>query len=119
MYKVLVVDDKPSQVDMLCAMLTTLNIECIPAYSGAEAVAIARDQQPHLIIMDWIMPVQTLTGEAATRRIVADSATRHIPVIACSAASNLSDAFDAGVVDCIGKPFGIDTLSRTIRPYLN
>ena len=120
MVKVLVVDDKPSQVELLCAMLTTIGVECFAAYSGVEAVNTAKQVQPQLIIMDWLMPAETLTGDAATRQILADHSTHHIPVIACSAISNLEDiAYQAGCVDCVSKPFSLDTFINKIRQYLD
>lgn len=119
MYKVLVFDDKPSQVELLCTMLSKFDIECFRAYSGNEAIAIAKQKQPHLILMDWIMPTLTLTGGDATRQILGDDETFHIPVIACSAASNLGDALTVGCVDCLPKPFNLSSLIGKIRQYLN
>jgi len=119
MYKVLVVDDKPSQVEMICAMLSRIHIECIPAYSGIDAVKIAKETQPHLIIMDWVMPAETLTGSDAVQQILSDKATDHIPIIACSAASNLRDVLSIGCVDCLAKPFHLHTLHEKVQQYLN
>lgn len=119
MHKVLIVDDEPAQIDLLCAMLTVLDVECIAAHSGLEAIEVARKLQPHLIIMDWIMPAETLTGDAATRQILSDPSINHIPVIACSTVTNLGDAAQSGVVDCIYKPFTRDSLLSKVKPYLN
>lgn len=118
MYRVLVVDDKPSQVEMICAMLSRINIECVTAYSGKQAVEAARRVQPHLILMDWVMPADTLTGNDAIQQILSDRTTNHIPVIACSAASNLRDALKIGCVDCIAKPFSMATLLEKVQHYL-
>ena len=56
MYKILIVDDNPEQSELMCIMLTKLDIECIVAYTGMEAIELAKDHLPDVIVMDWIMP---------------------------------------------------------------
>ncbi len=118
MRKILVVDDNPDHIELLCIMLTKLDIDCIVAYTGLEAVELAKDLLPDVIIMDWIMPSETLTGFDATRLLQSDVSTHHIPVIACSAVSERAQFVDAGCVDFIKKPFRSDVLLNTIRNYL-
>ena len=119
MHKILVVDDQPTQTQVMCHILSILDIECIVAHSGREAVQLAKNQQPDLILMDWIMPAETLTGNAAIQEILADEATRHIPVIACSAVIDLSQAMSAGCVDYVQKPFDPDQFLDKIRRHLS
>ena len=88
------------------------------AYSGEEAVSLAKHLLPDVIIMDWIMPSETLTGCDATLQILSDQTTHHIPVIACSAVAEYHQVVAAGCVDFIPKPFRIDTLLNTVRNYL-
>jgi len=118
MNKILVVDDCPAQTELMCVMLAKLGIETIVAYTGLEAVALAKDLLPDVIVMDWVMPAETLTGYDATQQILSDTATHHIPVIACSAVSNRNQAVAAGCVDYIPKPFRLDTLLNAVRNCL-
>jgi CheY-like chemotaxis protein len=118
MYKILVVDDNHSQVDLICAMLARLNIKCISAYSGEEAVMFAKSCLPDVIIMDWVMPAESLTGNDATQQILSDHTTRHIPVIACSAVIEHDQISIAGCVAFIPKPFKLDNLLNIVRTYL-
>ncbi len=56
---ILVVDDQKDNRQMLVEILTTLDFEMFEAENGPEAVEVARDQEPDLILMDLIMPVKT------------------------------------------------------------
>lgn len=118
MYKILIVDDKSSQIELMCIMLSKLNVECIVAYSGREAVKLAKHLLPDVIVMDWIMPAETLTGNDAVHQILSDRSTVHIPVIACSAVSERSQVLAEGCVDFIPKPFRLDTLLTVVRNHL-
>jgi len=115
---VLVVDDKPSQTELMCVLLGHLGLECIVAHSGIEAVQIAKHQMPDVIIMDWVMPANTLTGMDATRAILSEQTTNHIPVIACSAIDDMSQATCIGCVGYMRKPFGVDALRKMLQSYL-
>jgi len=115
---VLVVDDKPSQTELMSVMLKQLGLECIVAHTGIEAVQLAKKWLPDIIIMDWIMPADTLTGIDATRAILSEQSTNHIPVIACSAIDDMSQATCVGCVGYMRKPFGLDVLRNTIQKYL-
>jgi len=118
MYKILVVDDEPRQAELMCIMLGRLNIECIIAYTGEEAVKLAKQFLPDVIIMDWILPAETLTGNDAVQQILSEPLTYQIPVIACSAVSERHQVMAEGCVDFVAKPFRLDTLLDTIRNYL-
>lgn len=119
MYTVLVVDDNPTHIEILCVMLSKIDVECVAAYSGLEGIEMATQILPDLIIIDWIMPSETMTGLDATRYLVANNSTHHIPIIACSGAGNLCEAIHAGCVDYINKPFNLDTLLSKVGQYLN
>jgi len=118
MYKVLIVDDSPDQTELMRTVLTKLGIQCFMAYSGEEAVSLAKRILPDVIVMDWIMPSETLTGYDATQQILADIATHNIPVIACSAVAERHQVVAHGCVDFIPKPFKLDVLLSTVRNHL-
>ncbi len=65
--KILVVDDNPESRAFLCDVLFSLTFELREAVNGREAVEMARKWQPHLILMDLVMPV--MDGFEATRHI--------------------------------------------------
>jgi CheY-like chemotaxis protein len=67
--RILVVDDNPANVDILCARLTAHGYEMVTAADGEEALVAVRTQQPDLILLDVMMP--KLDGIEVCRR------TRH------------------------------------------
>ena len=115
MYKILVVDDNQEQAELICIMLAKLDIECVVAYSGEEAVSLAKLLLPDMIFMNWFMPRETLTGSEATQIILSELTTNHIPVIACSAASTRNQVLAIGCVDFLPKPFRLDMLLSIVR----
>ena len=76
---VLVVDDFPETIDVLASILSRHGYYVVLAMSGADAIRIAREQQPDLIVMDFAMP--RMNGLEATRILKAHESTRGIPVI--------------------------------------
>ena len=83
MATVLVVDDSPINCELLRYMLAKQGHRVHAATDGAQAVALARQLQPQLILMDWQMPV--MGGLEATRLLTGDPLTHHIPVVALTA----------------------------------
>lgn len=119
MTRVLVVDDKPMQTELMCVMLAQMDIDCIVAHSGEEAIHAAVHQSPDLILMDWIMPTVTLTAGDAVREILSNHLTHHIPIIAFSAFDDLRQALEIGCVDYLHKPFKMTLLAEKLTPFLN
>ncbi|MBN2280712.1 MAG: response regulator [Candidatus Marinimicrobia bacterium] len=81
--KILIVDDIQSNIELLEALLKTVNLESIAAINGEEAVMIAELVFPNLIIMDLHMPV--MDGYEAARKIKSIEKIKNIPIIASSA----------------------------------
>lgn len=79
MAKVLIVDDSPAQVFSLRKLIEDWGHEALTAESGNEALEIARQHQPNVILMDIVMP--GMSGFQATRKLSKDQATHGIPVI--------------------------------------
>lgn len=77
--KVLVVDDEPDVVQLLSVRLTNDGYEVFKAYSGKEALDIARTKNPDLVILDIMMP--GLDGSRTAAMLKEDPATKDIPVI--------------------------------------
>jgi PAS domain S-box-containing protein len=80
---VLVVDDVASNRVLLREFLQSVNISCIEAENGRQAIQYTRQSKPDLVIMDIRMPV--LNGLEATRIIKADERLKHIPVVMLTA----------------------------------
>src|SRR6185436_11171010 len=76
---VLIVDDNPVNLDVLSSTLLSAGLEVAIARDGEEAIDLASQGQPDLILLDALMP--GLDGFEVCSRIKADPATRSIPVI--------------------------------------
>ena len=114
--KILYVEDNDDNVYMLKNQLARAGFAVIVATDGAQGVAMAASEQPDLVLMDLTLPV--IDGEEATRRIKANSATRHIPVIALTANAMTGDrekAIAAGCDDFDTKPVELQRLLGKIR----
>ncbi len=79
MARILVVDDSPTEMYRMTALLEQLGHQVLTAGNGADGVALARQEQPDVVLMDIVMPV--LNGFQATRQLAKDELTRHIPVV--------------------------------------
>ena len=118
MKKILVVEDAEFNRDLLVQLLED-DYEVITAENGAEAVDLAHRVRPDLILMDLSLPV--VDGWEATRRIKADQALRHIPVIALTAHAMQGDEEKARASGCdeyITKPIDEGLLFDTLRRYV-
>lgn len=117
--RVLVADDDADAREALAEVLQP-ECEVLTARDGEEAVQIARDEHPDLVLMDLFMP--RLDGLQALERMRGDPATAEVPVIFVSArgeASVKARALDLGAVDYLQKPFSDRELrarvERTLR----
>lgn len=89
MARVLIVDDSPAQVFTLKKLVEDWGHETLIAKSGAEALDIARQEQPNVILMDIVMP--GMSGFQTTRKLSRDLATHSIPVILVSTKDDEAD----------------------------
>jgi CheY-like chemotaxis protein len=97
---VLVVDDDPDIVEVLRCILHDAGYEVATADDGA-ALTLAHERPPHVILLDILMP--SMDGVEVSRRLRADPATAHIPIIAMSATPQWLPALP--VNDHLTKPF--------------
>ena len=105
---ILVVDDDPDIVEVLRCLLHDAGYEVATADDGA-ALPLAHERQPHLILLDILMP--GMDGVEVSRRLRADPATAHIPIIALSATPQWLPALP--VNDRLTKPFKlVDLLAK-------
>lgn len=119
MSRILLVEDNEMNRDMLSRRLERKGYEVVLAVDGPSGVEMALTQAPDLILMDMSLPV--LDGWEATRRLKADVATKHIPVIALTAHAMSSDrerALEAGCDDYDTKPVELPRLLGKIEALL-
>jgi two-component system cell cycle response regulator len=103
--RVLVVDDVDANVRLLEAKLTIEYYEVLTASDGPTAIRVAAEQKPDIILLDVMMP--GMDGFETCRRIKADPATSHIPVVLVTALDGREDrivGLDAGADDFVTKP---------------
>jgi two-component system cell cycle response regulator DivK len=117
--KILYVEDNEDNIYVVKNRLTRAGFSVLIATDGAQGVAIATAEKPHLILMDLSLPV--LDGWEATRQLKAAPDTRHIPVVALTAHAMAGDrekALAAGCDDFDTKPVEISRLLEKIRALL-
>jgi NarL family two-component system response regulator LiaR len=114
--RVLIADDHPVVRQGLCALLVSRNgMEVIgEAVNGIQAVELASQLNPDVIMMDMVMP--GLTGPEATAKIIARKPDAHILILTSfSEDENLIDAINAGAMGCLLKDSQPDDLLHAIR----
>jgi two-component system cell cycle response regulator DivK len=116
--KILVVDDTDWNRDLLVQLLED-EYTVFEAVDGEHGVKAAEQNKPDLILMDLGMPV--MDGWEATRRIKANDALKHIPIIAVTSHAMVGDEVEArkaGCDDYLSKPIDEDALMKKIKHFL-
>jgi DNA-binding response OmpR family regulator len=117
--KVLVVDDE-APIRLLCRVnLEAEGMEVIEAADGEDGLALARSEQPDVILLDVMMPA--LDGWQVAERLFDDRATSEIPLVFLTARAEFRDrarGLELGGVDYITKPFNPTELASVIRRLL-
>jgi two-component system, cell cycle response regulator DivK len=117
--RILVIEDNVDNREILRDLLTSVGYEIIEAMTGHQGICAAATHGPDLILMDLHLP--GMDGYEATRRIKANPALGHIPIIAVTSYALSGDdvkAFQAGCDGYVAKPFDPHTLVATIHTYL-
>jgi two-component system cell cycle response regulator DivK len=117
--RILVIEDTEDNRQILRDLLSSAGYEIIEAMDGESGVSMAAKEIPDLILMDIQLPV--IDGYEATRRLKADPATRHIPVVAVTSYALVGDeakAREAGCDGYVAKPFSPRHLLETVREFL-
>ena len=103
---ILIVDDEPTNVDMLSQELEEEGYNLLTAYDGEEALIKVQEYQPDLVLLDIMMP--NVDGFTVCRILKGSGKTMLIPVILLTALRAQEDrvrGIDAGADDFISKPF--------------
>ena len=117
--RVLIVDDDQVIQQLLEVNLELEGYEIAKASNGEEALAQVQAFNPELVLLDVMMP--KLDGREVCRRIKADPATKHIPVIFLSARAqdmDVTSGLDLGASAYVTKPFDPVDLIETVEKVL-
>jgi two-component system OmpR family response regulator len=115
--RVLVVDDEPSIVDALATCLRYEGFEVDEAATGREALTLAQDDPPDLVILDVMLP--GLDGLEVTRRLRADGV--NVPILFVTARDTLADklaGLTIGGDDYVTKPFALTEVIARVQTIL-
>lgn len=119
-FLILVVDDSADNVAMISLDLQQQGYRVVTAANGEDAITVATQMLPNLILMDINLPA--LDGLGATRRIRENGALREVPVIAITAFGTEGfqrAAYDAGVSGYLTKPLDLDRMHQLIARLLS
>lgn len=117
--KILIVDDEEHIRELLKYNLEKNNYKCITAEDGLEALKIAKDQRPRLILLDLMLP--KLDGYEVCKAIRKDNEISSIPIIILSAKDEEFDkilGLELGADDYITKPFSVREVLARVKAIL-
>ena len=115
---VLIVEDNELNMKLFHDLLDSQGYETLQTREGLQAMALARQHMPDLILMDVVMP--NLNGFQATRSICREASTKHIPIVLVTTKDQDTDrvwGMRQGARDYIVKPVDPDELVTKIRAF--
>ena len=117
--RILVVDDNPTNLEVLRVRLNSQGYEVVTAVDGEDALVRARELDPDLVLLDVMMP--KLDGISVLKELKRDTTLRFIPVILVTAKADTRDVvngLEAGGDDYLTKPFEQAALVARVRSLL-
>ena len=114
--RILLAEDEVALRDFVGRNLRARGFEVLEASNGLEAMALWERENPHLLILDIMMP--RMDGLEVCRRVREHSAVPIIVLTALDAESDKVEALDLGVDDYLTKPFGVEELMARVRAVL-
>jgi DNA-binding response OmpR family regulator len=119
MARILIAEDEPDILELITFTLQYASYEVIASGNGEDALRIAREELPDLVLLDVRMP--RLSGYEVCQQLKSDEATRNIPVVFLSAKgqdAEVSTGLEAGAEEYLLKPFAPEQLITKIRAIL-
>jgi two-component system phosphate regulon response regulator PhoB len=116
---VLVAEDEGALITLLRYNLEREGYRVIEALNGEEALLVANEHQPDLVLLDWMLP--HLSGIEVCRRLRTRQETRNVPIIMLTARGEETDrirGLDTGADDYIVKPFSMTELLARLRAVM-
>ncbi len=116
---VLIVEDDPSQREVLAYNIEAEGYRVVTAANGEEALLSVKDDQPDLVVLDWMLP--NVSGIEVCRQLKRDAKSAKLPVIMLSARSEETDrvrGLETGADDYVVKPYSVAELLARIRTQL-
>ncbi|WP_262848863.1 response regulator transcription factor [Mumia quercus] len=115
--RVLVVDDEPNITTLLSSTLRLVDLDVRQAHTGREALAAVEAYDPHLVLLDVMLP--DLDGLEVARRLRASD--RGVPILFLTARGGVDDrvaGLTAGGDDYVAKPFSLEEVVLRVRAIL-
>jgi two-component system, OmpR family, phosphate regulon response regulator PhoB len=116
---ILIVEDEPPQVELLCYNLEAEGFAVSIATDGEEALLKIAEQDPDMVILDWMLP--TLSGMEVCRRLRQRPETRQLPILMLTARGEETDrimGLETGADDYVVKPFSPREVIARVRALL-
>jgi two-component system phosphate regulon response regulator PhoB len=116
---VLIVEDEPAQVEVLRYNLENKGFRTSVALAGEEALILAEEEEPDLVILDWMLP--DISGIEICRRLKTQQRTKLTPVIMLTARGEEEDrvrGLESGADDYMVKPYSPNEMIARVRAVL-
>ena len=116
---ILVVDDEPDIRNLVALHLRKEGHRVLTASDGGQALRLARERRPALVVLDLMLP--DISGTEVCRRLRADPETQGIPVLMLTARTEEIDrvvGFEVGADDYVTKPFSVRELMLRVKAIL-
>ncbi|MEO1131250.1 MAG: response regulator [Cyanobacteria bacterium J06639_1] len=116
MTEVLLVEDSPTQREMIAVLMKKNGLDVRSAEDGVEALEAVRGQVPDVIVLDVVMP--RMNGYEVCRRLKSDPATEATPIVMCSSKNEEFDRYwgmRQGADAYVSKPFQPKELIAAIQ----
>src|ERR1700753_2640210 len=116
---ILVAEDEGALVTLLRYNLEREGYRVLEARDGEEALLIATEEKPDLVLIDWMLP--QLSGIEVCRRLRGRQETRNVPIIMLTARGEKSDrtrGLDTAADDYLTKPFSMTELLARLRAVM-
>lgn len=117
---VLIIDDSPTEREIISSCLKEMGLNVLTANSGEEGIEKANAQKPNAIVLDVVLPGRS--GFEVCRELKAEDNTKNIPVVLCSTKNTEMDKFwgmKQGADAYVTKPIDKKELVRVIKKLLS